>query len=140
MTFNANLSDAISRVRMMIADTDTTDEMVADATITARLTTYGANEAATAASLCRDLAMSFARKGDVRNLSLSVGMGPAEFYLKRAAELDAQAMAEGGAGITIGGGTVDEFNQQRRDTTIIQPPFRFDGEDMPGAGIVLDEE
>jgi len=132
VAFDPTLSTALDRIRLLIADTET-PELVADATITA-LIAEGGSEKFIAAKLCKDLALRLAKRGDVRNLSLSVGMGPAEFYRQRAAELEAEAFSaafSGAGGVVIGGLTREEFLEQRRDPDVRQPPFTHDGEDHP---------
>lgn len=132
MSFDPALPAALDRVRLLIADTES-PELVADSTITALLAD-GSSEKSVAAKLCRDLALRFAKRGDVKNLSLSVGMGPAEFYAKRAAELEAEAFSaafSSAGGVVIGGLTREEFLEQRRDPDVRQPPFTHDQEDHP---------
>lgn len=132
MAFDPTLATALDRIRLLIADTET-PELVADATITA-LIAAGGTEKFIAAKLCRDLALRLAKRGDVRNLSLSVGMGPAEFYRQRAVELESEAFSaefSAAGGVVVGGLTKQEFATQRSDPEVRQPPFTFDQEDHP---------
>jgi hypothetical protein len=61
-------------------------------------------------------------------------MGPAEFYARRAQELEAEAFSadfSAAGGVVIGGTTRQEFVTQRLNTELRQPPFTHDQEDHP---------
>jgi hypothetical protein len=126
VTFNADLSDPVSRVRQLIGDTDPAAALVQDETITAYLATRG--ETATAAQLARDLSMKFARKVDTTVDGQGVQYSQASRrFAELAVQLEAQAKREAAStpalsgadfcGIFVGGATASEVLAQRVDPT-----------------------
>jgi hypothetical protein len=133
-TFNPALPAALDRVRQNTGDIDVnpaTNALNQDETINALLTSYGNNEYAVSAKLCRDISLRLGLSGDTKNLSLSVGMGPAEFYRKEADRFDLLAAAAGG-GISTGGRLESDYTNLEQDSSVRQPDFTTTQHDHPG--------
>lgn len=94
MSYDATLSRDTDKVRLMIGDTDASDEMLHDLELQYFLTTY-TDLRASAAAACRVIAARFARDVNYRFSTLWQDASDAyKHYMKLADSLDAAAGTE----------------------------------------------
>lgn len=103
-TFEPDLSDAISRVRMTIGDTVVAKAQIQDETITALLVTYNDDETKVAIALCENLAAKWASITDAQldNQEIKASHMSAN-YLKLADRLRSRSAASVGVSATYSG-------------------------------------
>lgn len=130
------------KVRFLLGDVDTNDQLITDEEITALLTVVPTIVYAAAA--CADaLAAKYARQVDSTNIEISVSASRrSEAFAalaKRLRAMPADTMTTGGdgsgvvlAGITIGGRSVSTRDSLAEDTSIVQPAFSRGMFDNPG--------
>lgn len=122
-TYDTSLSTAKDRVRLLVGDTDTTDQQFSDEEITAVLA-LGGTERSAAAELCTMLSMKYARKANVSSGPLSVQWGSVSAtYAARAADLRASTGGQVPS-IVVGGSTYTQRDRLRDNTDRIQPAIR----------------
>lgn len=120
------------RVRFLVGDTDTTDQLVQDEEINATLTTYGVLQLA-AAVICEHLSALYARQVDKRIGSLSVSASQrAKAFATRAAELRVELTTLAEA--FVGGLSISDKVTMADDTDAVQPAFRVGQDDNPRRG------
>lgn len=129
-TFNANLLDAISRVRQLYGDTDITAAKIQDETISYYLGAGGLTELRAAAQLCRDLAAKYAdRLNSTFDRELTEGGDLYKHYMELAGMLEKRAAGQGPAtadagftGVFVGGVDVTTVAWTPADP-FATPPF-----------------
>ncbi len=139
-TFDDTLSTDLAKVRFLSGDVDTTDQQVANETITGLLTMYG-NVFRAAASVCRSLASRYSRQSDSAMDDMRKSLSQrAKAYAERANELETQAGSALGIGavptIYAGGISILDKSIQTDDTDAVQPFFT---RDMMGIDTTDDE-
>ncbi len=140
-TFDPTLTATIDQVRFLSGDVDTTDQQVANETITGLLTMYGSVFRA-AAAVCRSLASRYSRQSDVAMDDMRKSLSQrAKAYAERASELEEQASSALGIGavpMPFSGGMLDSVKQvQIDDPDRTQPLFT---RDMMGTDTIIDDE
>ena len=131
-TYTAPTTDR-DKVRFLVGDTDTTDQLVTDEEIAYVLTTR-TNLHLAAADVCEAIAAKSSRKADTSNGTLSVSASQrAAAYATRAQELRARANALGAPAFFAGGQTVSGKDDLSADGDAVQPAFRVGQDDFPGA-------
>lgn len=133
-SYDPTLSTDKDKVRFYVGDTDTTDQLIVDETITATLVTW-TDPMLCAAVICRSLAAKFAREvtykaGDVSENSSDI----ARFYKDLADELDPGNITKGLAlaEMSIGGLSISEKESFAENTDAVQPSFSRGMDDIPG--------
>lgn len=90
-TYEGNLMNRRDRIRFLVGDTDTNDQLLQDGEIDYYLTEYS-NDYLCAATLCDAIAAKFSRQADVNNAGLSLSASQrAQAYRTRAVELRKEA-------------------------------------------------
>jgi len=117
----------IQKVRALIGDVDTNDQATSDHEIDAVLAVFP-NETEAAAHICRNLAMKFARIGDI-----TVGrdkfehISKAKFFKEMSVELFTEVYGYSRplalAGISFGGVSASGKEANRLNTDNVQPKF-----------------
>jgi len=131
--YDADLADAISKVRLLIGDTDPNDRLLLDDEIAFFLSEQSDNIYLAAAACCRAIAAKFSRQADFTNLSLSVSASQrAKAYLEMATELEAKSASLVGAEMFVGGITKSGKQELANDTNAVQPSFNRGQDDLPG--------
>jgi hypothetical protein len=122
----------LAKVRFLCMDTDSTDQLLADAEIEYVLSVQ-TNVTLAAARCCENIAAKFARKPSFSNGALSMGAERVKQYTDLAATLRRQASAEGNttATIKVGGRKISERDDLANDTTVVQPSFAQGLDDNP---------
>ena len=109
------------QVRLLIGDTDTSDQLISDEAITFYLS-QRSNVNLAAADACDSIAAKFARQVDTRNGALSVPASQrSEAYRQLGADLRVQNAELAGA--FFGGQSIDGKIDLETDTDAIQPRF-----------------
>lgn len=125
-SYDTSLPADLDKVRLLIGDTDTTDQQLSDEELGAMLTVYGAvNSAAIAA--CRALAAKYARYADkwVGDLKILASQKH-RAYLELAEELQAAGASATGAALavpTAGGIYTAEKEAYEGNTARVSPFF-----------------
>lgn len=110
------------QVRLLIGDTDTTDQLISDEAINFYLVQRGQSVNLAAADACDSIAAKFARQVDTKNGALSVSASQrSEAYRKLGADLRAQNAEV--CGVFFGGQSIDGKIDLETDTDAIQPRF-----------------
>jgi len=121
-------------VRFWCGDTDSSDQLLADAEIDYILT-LESKVIQAAATACEMIASKFAREADTKNGALSVKASQrAAAYEKRASLLRSKTNRE--VEVFAGGLTVSGKDSLNESTTAVQPGFKTGQDDR----IVLDEK
>lgn len=151
-TLSATLSAVGNKVRFLIGDTDTNDQLISDEEIEAVIAAYTAGTAVNylAASCADFLAAKFARKADVSNLETSVSASQrhSQFMAlaKRLREMPPGSVLGGDgssvvlASLSIGGRLKDDLRAREEDTGLVQPAFRRGMFGNPGIDRDADED
>lgn len=119
---DSDISTNLAKVRVLIGDTDTTDQLLSDEIVNYFLTARASNLNLAAADACDAIASKFARKADFRNGALAVSASQrAKAYTAKAQELRERdgSLAE----ISIGGQSIDEKDSLGQDADAVQPRF-----------------
>ena len=142
---SASLTATGMKVRFLIGDTDTNDQLISDEEITAVMGAFSSGTAVNyLAAACADfVAAKFARKADVTNLETSVSASQRHSqFLALAKHLRSlpagQVLGGDGssfvlAGITVGGSSRAALDDREEDTDVVQPRFRRGQWDNPAA-------
>jgi len=140
-SYNPSTMTDRNKVRFLIGDTDTTDQLVQDEEVDFAITENGTNLFAAAAMLCRAIAAKFSRESDTKVESISVAASQkSERYEKMAVKYSKDASTKG-SGIgspVIGGISKSEVRSVKEDTDRVEPRFRMGMHDNPPGEI--DEE
>jgi len=133
-SFDPALPTDKDTVRFYIGDTDTSDQQIADETITATLTLY-TDPMLAAAVIARGLAAKYGRDvtykaGDVSENASDL----ARFYLDLANTLDPAGITKGAplVEISVGGLSRSEKETLESDNDAVQPSFARGMDDIPG--------
>lgn len=117
-------------VRLLIGDTDTTDQKVTDEGIAFFLAQTGNDIYLAAALAARSIAAGFSTDVDTKFESVSSSYGQlSENYYKLAVRLEAQAKKFGSKGLGIpaaGGITYSDIDTNDLDSDRVQPKFKQD--------------
>jgi len=129
-----SLSTDLAKVRRLVGDTDTTDQLLSDEEIAFFLDEQSDNLRRAAADCCDAVAANLARKVDTSNGALSISASRrAEAYRAHAVVLREQAR-EMSVPVPFAGGTsIAENDAQDADSDAVQPQHRVGGDDFPGA-------
>lgn len=143
-TASGTLTATGNKVRFLVGDTDTNDQLIADETIEAVIAAYTSGTAVNylAAAVADAIAATFARKADVSNVETSVSASQryAQYtaLAKRLREMPpGQVLGGDGssvvlADITIGGRSKSDLEAREEDDGIVQPAFRRGQWDIDG--------
>ena len=121
-TYEGNLTNRRDRIRFLVGDTDTNDQLLQDGEVDYYLTEYS-NDHLCAATLCDAIAAKFSRLADTNNAGLSVSASQrAQAYRARAVELRKEATKS--APIWVGGRSISDKETAEEDTSRTQPAFK----------------
>jgi hypothetical protein len=119
---SALASSKKDQVRLMIGDTDTTDQLVSNEAIVFYLSERGDSVSLAAADCCDIIAAKFSREVDTKNGALSVSASQrAAAYRKLSEDLRAQGAEL--CDVFFGGQSIDGKIDLETDTDAIQPRF-----------------
>jgi len=125
------MSDDLTRVRRMIGDTNSSDQLLDDSDLQDYLDDFG-NIFAAAAAACDDLAAMMAREVDQSITGMSLKSGDMfTHYEKLAVNLRKRALRAGYVTVKAGGIKKADADANRQDDTIVQPIFRRDLHNIP---------
>lgn len=134
-TYDPALSADKDKVRFLIGDTDTTNQLVADEAIATMLDMYD-DTFSTAAALCDGLATKFARLPTITISGITIrGTERAEQFRITAASLRRQSVqgAPGALGVpSVTGTSVSDIQGNQQDTDRVPDKFEVGNMDFPG--------
>ena len=125
------MSEDITRVRRMIGDTNSSDQLLDDSALSDYLDDYG-NIYAAAAAACDDLAALMAREVDQSITGMSLKSSDMfTHYEKLAANIRKRALRAGYVTVKAGGVKKADVDANRQDDNVMQSTFRTDLQDIP---------
>lgn len=131
-SYDPNLSTDRDRVRFLIGDTDTNDQLLSDEELDYLLTQYSVYEAAAVA--CEAIAAKYARKADKEVGDLSIKWSQvSDQYTKKAQELRKQAKVSNPAVPFAGAISISQKETVEADADRTIPAFsrdQFDNEEI----------
>jgi hypothetical protein len=134
-SYDPSLGQDADKVRFLIGDTDTTNQLVQDEAIDTMISLYGDNFAA-AAALCDGLATKFARLPTITISGITIrGTERAEQFRITAASLRRQSAqgAPGALGLpSVTGVSVSDVQSNQQDTDRVPDKFQVGNMDFPG--------
>ncbi len=120
-SYDPNLTTAKDRVRFMVGDTDTNDQLLQDGEIN-YLLTQEANESLAASRAAEAIAAKFARQADESVGDFRVSLSQkSQHYLELAAKL---AKRGEGVAVPFAGGINESDRDSESDTSLVQPLFK----------------
>lgn len=129
-TYTSPGASSKDKVRFLVGDTDTTEQLVTDEEINDTLADHP-NPNRCAAEICLNIAAKFARKADTTNAGLSVsGSQRAIAYERLAAKLRRKAALSGGTSVWSGNRSVSEAETANEDESVNQPAFKVGQNDF----------
>lgn len=143
-TYSTSWGAARDKIRFLIGDTDTNNQMISDEEIAAGITLWGSNNYHVAYNLCEGLAAKYSFQVDTSASGLSVAASQrAQAFHARAQWIKQQALTSGDIAPTIYvGGVVEDDNETLDDdSTLVQPQFKVGIHDYDSnVGAVRDED
>lgn len=125
-TYTPTLPTGKDQVRLLVGDTDITDQQLSDEEISAMITAYSSTQSAAIAA-ARALAAKYARFADkwVGDLKILASQ-KSDMYLKLANELEESSTVMGSSGgvLSAGGIYVAQKEIAAADEALVQPFFR----------------
>jgi len=117
-------------LRLLVGDTNTSDQLLSDEEIAYYLGLNGSDALASAPSACEGIAAKFSRQANTTNQGLSVAASErAKAYLALANELRDKAVTV--ADVFAGGLTISGKEALDQDSDAVQPSFRIGLDDNP---------
>lgn len=127
-TYTTDFTIARNKIRFMVGDTDTNDQLVSDEEIAFALTQFPANINSAAGFVCRSISAKLARLVDTKIESVSVNYSQrAQQYMALSAKFDKDASSGAGAAFgapVVGGISVSEMQAVEEDTDRVKPKFK----------------
>jgi len=124
-TYTSDFTASKDKVRFLVQDTDTNDQLVSDEEITFALA-QNSNIYRAASIVARSIGLKLSRELTLNPAPGGVSLdsqAQAEKYLKLADELTAQATAQGAASIFVGGISISDKQTREEDTDRPVPSF-----------------
>lgn len=139
--YDSSLGSAKDKVRFLVQDTDSDDQLASDEEILFTLDEAGDNIYRAASIVCSAVSLQFAKQitiNDTRGLAFDPAM-QADKYEALAKKWDQKALMSGGVGIFAGGISVSDKQTREEDTDRVQPGFTTELHRTPGIGSLDDD-
>lgn len=137
-TYTPDFTASRDKVRFLIQDTNTNDQLVTDEEI-AFVLTEASNIYRAAEKLCRAIASNLQRRMTLIDPAMRLDRGEqAKHYMELAEEYAAQALSSGGVSLFAGGISITDKESYEDDTDRVPPAFGVSTHKTPGSVLISD--